>query len=100
MFVKKAQDLLSLVLRPPPPTSVADVTMAPGGELRKLSNVRVHARRITPIHKAQMVGSWKVAQAELQRRELPVTGHSGMDKVRENEWYRGPKPKKTKKKRG
>lgn len=90
---------MSLLMRPPPPVSVAHA-IHQRGELQKLSNVRVYGKRVTPVHKAQQLGRWKVVETELARRDLPVLGHDDVDKIRENEWYRGPKPPpKDKKKR-
>jgi len=40
-----------------------------------LPNVKIHARRISPIDKEKEVGRWKVIERELMERGLPVTGH-------------------------
>ena len=44
-------------------------------KLANLSNVNMMGRRKTPIDKDTEVGRWKVIEAELQRRQLPVVGH-------------------------
>lgn len=49
-------------------------------EIQELGNVKVHARRVTPIDKEKAVGRWKVIEQQLIDRGLPVTGHSGRNK--------------------
>lgn len=43
-------------------------------QLVGLPNVRVMGRRETPVDKEKVVGRWKVIEAELKRRDLPVLG--------------------------
>lgn len=61
--------------------------------------MEVHETRRTPIHAAEKVGRWKVIKEELEKRGLPVTGNGGVDKIREQEWYRGPRVTKADKKK-
>lgn len=44
------------------------------GPLVGMANVVVSGRRVTPIDKEKVVGRWKVIEAELEKRRLPVTG--------------------------
>lgn len=97
--IKSAHDLLAAVVKPPPPRSVYEAVQQ-RGQLDKLPNVQVHSKRVTPVDKARTVGSWKVIEKELEKRDLPVLGHGDAEKFVETEWYKGPKPaKKDKKKR-
>lgn len=91
--------LLAILVKPPPPRKVIDA-IHQRGELTKLPNVEVFAKRRTPVHEAKKVGSWKVIEKELEKRGLPVLGEDKIDGFREDEWFRGPKPaKKDRKKR-
>lgn len=97
--VENAGQLLSLLVKPPPPRTVYEAVQQQG-ELAKLPNVQVHPKRVTPVDKARTVGSWKIIEKELEKRDLPVLGHDDVDKFRETEWFRGPRmSKKDKKKR-
>lgn len=49
-------------------------------DIKELSNIKVHSRRVTPIDKEKAVGRWKIIEQELIDRGLPVTGHSGRAK--------------------
>jgi hypothetical protein len=53
-------------------------TVAQTKEIKMLKfnapNVTVHETRRTPIHKERSIGRWKVIEAELLARDLPVTG--------------------------
>ncbi|QIW95711.1 hypothetical protein AMS68_001229 [Peltaster fructicola] len=40
----------------------------------QLPNVTVHTKRQTPIDKEKDIGRWKIIEAELERRNLPITG--------------------------
>jgi hypothetical protein len=40
-----------------------------------LPNVKIYAKRQTPIDRHKEVGRWKIIEAELRKRGLPVTGH-------------------------
>lgn len=44
--------------------------------LSELKNVTFSPRRVTPIDKEKKVGRWKVIEAELRKRNLPIAGHS------------------------
>lgn len=59
------------------------------GGLAGLSNVQVHARRVTPIDRAKANGSWKVMVRELEKRGLPATGTGGYGPPVEKEWIMG-----------
>lgn len=41
----------------------------------EVPNVKVHERRQTVVHKEKRVGRWKVIEAELEARDLPVLGN-------------------------
>lgn len=45
-------------------------------ELKGLPNLQMMDRRYTPIDREKEVGRWKVIERELQRRDLPITGHT------------------------
>lgn len=60
-----------------------------GHELLGLPNVKVYSRRVTPIDKEVWVGRWKVIEAELIKRGLPVTGTGGVGKAKEKDWLMG-----------
>ncbi|KAM0278277.1 hypothetical protein ACHAQH_005290 [Verticillium albo-atrum] len=80
--------VLNLLVRPPPAKKLVE-TLQRRGELFALPNVSVHARRITPIDREKEVGRWKLIEKELSKRELPVTGHAGLEKHREASWVQG-----------
>jgi len=41
----------------------------------ELPNVALISKRVTPIHKENAIGRWKLIKEELLERGLPVTGH-------------------------
>lgn len=49
-------------------------SLSADGKLEKLPNVTVMGRRETPVDKEMQVGRWKLIEAELKRRDLPVLG--------------------------
>lgn len=59
------------------------------GILSELSNVTLHARKLTPIDKEVSVGRWKVIEEELTKRGLPVTGTMGLKRNKERQWLSG-----------
>jgi hypothetical protein len=73
---KNASDLLGFMATPPKPKKLVE-TLAQKQVLFDLPNVKVHARRVTPIDKEKSVGRWKLIEKELENRGLPVVGHSG-----------------------
>ncbi|KAF8867069.1 hypothetical protein BDZ45DRAFT_638372 [Acephala macrosclerotiorum] len=70
---KTAGNFLSHLIKPPKPRKLAEAIPP---QLKVLRNVKVSQNRVTPIHKEQQVGRWKLIQEELNERGLPVTGHS------------------------
>ena len=86
-----AQHLAAHVSRPAKSRKVLDEIRSQrrGGELLNLPNVKVYGRRVTPIDKEVWVGRWKVIEAELRKRGLPVTGLGGHGKAREKDWLMG-----------
>lgn len=94
----KASDLLAHVVKPPAPRSVYE-TIQQVGVLPNLPNVEVHEKRRTPITEAEQVGSWKIMKEILEKRNLPVTGHQGVGKFVEDDWFRGPRVVKKKRSR-
>ncbi|KFY00554.1 hypothetical protein V490_01282 [Pseudogymnoascus sp. VKM F-3557] len=73
---RNASDLLGFMATPPKPKKVIEA-LAQRHALFDLPNVKVHARRVTPVDKEKSVGRWKVIEKELEARGLPVLGHSG-----------------------
>jgi Ribosomal subunit 39S len=69
-----ARSLLMHITQKPKPAAVFDA-LAQRSDLVNLPNVKIFNRRITPIDREKMVGRWKIIEKELNRRELPVTGH-------------------------
>jgi len=51
-------------------------TLATKTELASLPNVKIMGRRETPVDKEKAVGRWKVIEAELRSRGLPVLGRA------------------------
>lgn len=47
----------------------------------EVPNVSVYSRRQTMIHKEKRIGRWKLIEAELLQRELPVPGARGQHAV-------------------
>ncbi|KFZ05174.1 hypothetical protein V501_08620 [Pseudogymnoascus sp. VKM F-4519 (FW-2642)] len=72
---KNASDILGFMATPPKPKKVIEA-LAQRHTLFDLPNVKVHARRVTPVDKEKSVGRWKVIEKELEARGLPVLGHS------------------------
>ncbi|EGX91153.1 hypothetical protein CCM_05311 [Cordyceps militaris CM01] len=54
-------------------------------KLKQLANVKLHDRRVSSIDKEVAVGRWKLIEAELIKRDLPVTGLAGLSRNREQE---------------
>lgn len=69
-----ASALLDHLVKKPRPSRVVDA-LAEQENLLALPNVSVFAKRVTTIDKERSVGRWKVIEAELVARGLPVTGH-------------------------
>lgn len=79
--------MLSILVRPEPPKKIYDI-LEKSGEL-ELPNVAVHSRRYTPIDREKSVGRWKLIVEQLEKRNLPVTGHEHLEKHHEMRWERG-----------
>ena len=79
------ETLLTILVRPAKARRLAD-ELQTSGELNSLSNVTIYDRRITPIDKHKMVGRWKIIAEELEKRDLPVTGHSKYGSYVEKKW--------------
>ena len=71
---QKVTDVVSHLSEKPKPKKLAQVLLA-RPDLMTLPNVEIFERRHTPIDKEKEVGRWKVIEAELVKRGLPVTGH-------------------------
>lgn len=99
LSIQTAGGLLATVVKPEPARKVYEAVQQ-RGELDKLPNVSVYAKRRTPVDVAKDLGRWKVVEEELQKRGLPVLGPDSVDKFREREWYHGPQPDKKDKKKG
>ena len=59
----------------PRPKNLAEM-LATKSELASLPNVKIMGRRETPVDKEKAVGRWKVIEAELRSRGLPVLGRA------------------------
>ncbi|PGH21371.1 hypothetical protein AJ80_03288 [Polytolypa hystricis UAMH7299] len=59
----------------PKPKKLVEELLA-NSELTSLPNVKISARRQTPIDKEKEIGRWKIIEAELTARGLPVTGRA------------------------
>lgn len=57
----------------PKPKNIAE-TLLIKGNLAHLPNLKIMGRRETPVDKEKEVGRWKVIEAELGERGLPVLG--------------------------
>lgn len=73
---QNASDLLGFMATPPKPKKVIEA-LAQRHTLFDLPNVKIHARRVTPVDKEKSLGRWKVIEKELEARGLPVLGHNG-----------------------
>jgi len=86
--MKTIGSFISHVITPPKAKKLAEEIQT-RGELLDLPNVHVYERRITPVDKENMVGRWKIIEAELQKRGLPVLGTGGYRKAVEKSWLKG-----------
>ncbi|KAL0933833.1 uncharacterized protein CTRU02_210632 [Colletotrichum truncatum] len=86
--IETVQHLISTIVKPPKPAKVSEA-IREAGLLPELPNVRVHDRRVTPIDKETMLGRWKVIKEELEKRNLPVTGHEHLPKPVQRKWIQG-----------
>jgi hypothetical protein len=59
----------------PRPKNLAE-TLTTKAELASLPNVKIMSRRETPVDKEKAVGRWKIIEAELRGRGLPVLGRA------------------------
>ena len=57
----------------PKPKSIAE-TLLMKENLAHLPNLKIMGRRETPVDKEKEIGRWKVIEAELEERGLPVLG--------------------------
>ena len=67
--------LISELTRPKAPTTLFQ-SLASDERLSSLKNVNFASRRVTPVDKEVRVGRWKIIEAELRKRHLPVTGRA------------------------
>ena len=59
----------------PKPKNLAE-RLAANKELASLPNVTIMGRRETPVDREMAVGRWKIIEAELRSRGLPVLGRA------------------------
>ncbi|KAL5606513.1 uncharacterized protein BROUX77_003706 [Berkeleyomyces rouxiae] len=78
------QLLKYLITRPKPKTVNEQIRTSE--KLASLPNVKVFSRRITPIDRRIMDGSWKKIEEELRKRKLPVVGHEDLGDFAERKW--------------
>ena len=67
-------DIVQHMSEKPKPKKLAELLLSKA-DLVALPNVEILRRRITPIDKEKEVGRWKVIEAELVKRDLPITGN-------------------------
>lgn len=82
------KNVLTLASKQPQPKKLAEL-LQKRDDVQKLSNVRVHSRKIGPIEKETALGRWKVIEEELTKRGLPITGTAGLSKNKERDWITG-----------
>ncbi|KAK4643215.1 hypothetical protein QC761_403570 [Podospora bellae-mahoneyi] len=82
--------LLKEIVKPPKAKKLAE-EIENKQLFQSLPNVKMFARRVTPIDKEKMVGRWKVIREELERRGLPVIGTADIDNAIEKKWVTGAK---------
>ncbi|UNI22803.1 hypothetical protein JDV02_008657 [Purpureocillium takamizusanense] len=80
--------ILTLASKEPKSPKLAEL-LSRRDDLQRLSNVKVHSRKIGAIEKETVVGRWKVIEEELKKRGLPVTGTAGLTKNKERDWITG-----------
>lgn len=71
--IKSGKGLLGFLVKKPKPKKLAE-SLKTDETLNSLPNVKMMDRRYTPIDKEKEVGRWKVIEAELISKGLPVTG--------------------------
>ena len=69
------KQLVEHLVQKPKPKKLAELLLSKE-DLISMPNVQIYDRRYTPIDKEKEVGRWKVIERELQKRGLPVTGHT------------------------
>ncbi|KKF94087.1 Ribosomal subunit 39S [Ceratocystis platani] len=77
--------LLNYLITPPKAKTVNEQIRS-SETLKSLPNVRVFSRRITPIDRQIMDGSWKKIEEELRKRKLPIVGHEELGDFAERKW--------------
>lgn len=71
--IKSAKALLGYLVKKPKPKKLAE-TLLGNEAFTSIPNVKIMARRYTPIDKEKQIGRWKVIEKELIKQGLPVTG--------------------------
>ena len=79
--IQTAQALFGELAKRPKPKKLAESLIEK--DVAQLPNVQVFERRHTPVDAEKEVGRWKVIEAELKARGLPITG-SGSSMPRGN----------------
>lgn len=72
---QSAAFLISELTRPKAAPTTYEALMR-NERLSGVTNVTFSPRRVTPVDKEMKVGRWKLIEAELRKRGLPVTGQS------------------------
>ena len=70
-YLNKADELVRHMLKPVPAKRLMD-DLAGREEIGKLSNVEMWEKRYTEKDRETEIGRWKLIEAELQRRGLPL----------------------------
>lgn len=71
--IKNSKGLLGFLVKKPKPKKLAESLMA-DETLSSIPNIKMMDRRYTPVDREKEVGRWKVIEAELISKGLPVTG--------------------------
>lgn len=80
--------VLTLAAKQPKPQRLAEL-LERRSDVQRLGNLKVHRAKIGPVEKETALGRWKVIEAELAKRNLPVTGTAGLSKSKERDWIMG-----------
>ncbi|KAM3452580.1 hypothetical protein BB8028_0007g00960 [Beauveria bassiana] len=80
--------LITLTAKQPKPQRLAEI-LQKTEELQRLANVKLHDRRVSSIDREVAVGRWKLIEAELAKRDLPITGQPDVSRNREREHLLG-----------
>lgn len=81
--------LLRVLQKPAKPVTLTQEITERRPELTQLPNVTFSAKRLTRGDREKAVGRFKLIEAELRKRDLPLEGHGFARKNKERQWFRG-----------